>query len=92
MSESKLTGHKIWLILDGRAWEDPDGAAVYCAYSSHPEPADRIGDMKVKPYKGDTLALVKKERDEMWPDGVIYEYDEEKREDAMYMVNQKLIG
>lgn len=75
--EGKLTGVKVWLILDGRAWEDPDDASVYCAYSSHDE----------------TLEEVKKDRDDEWPDGVIYEYDEHAGEDGVnYMLNQRLIG
>jgi hypothetical protein len=75
--KGKLTGHKVWLILDARAWEDPDAAAVYCAYSSHDE----------------KLEDAKKDRDEEWPDGVIYEYDEHLGEDGVkYMINQRLIG
>ena len=75
--KGKLTGQKVWLILDGRAWSDPDSAAVYCAYSSHDE----------------TLEVVMKDRDEEWPDGVIYEYDDLKGDDGVnYMINQRLIG
>ena len=81
--KGELTGEKAWLILDARAWEDPDRASVYCAYSSHKEEG----------YEGDTLESVKKERDEEWPDGVVFEYDELKGEDGKtYIINQKLIG
>lgn len=77
MPEGKLTGEKVWLILDARAWQDPDDSCVYCAYSSHDE----------------TLEEIKKDRDEEWPDGVIYEYDEFKGVDGVnYMINQRLIG
>jgi hypothetical protein len=76
--KGKLTGKTSWLILDGRAWDDSDKASVYCAYYS--------GD-------GDTVESVKKERDEEWPDGVVFEYDELKGDDGqMYIINQRLIG
>lgn len=89
--EGKLTGEKVWIILDARAWEDPDKAAVYCAYSSHKEPPDP--ETETEGHEGDTLELVKKERDEDWPDGVIYEYDDYVGEDGKnYIINQKLIG
>lgn len=69
---------KAWLILDGRAWDDPDRAAVYSSGSEE---------------NGETLKDIKKERDEDWPDGVVFEYDLEKREDGKtYMINQTLIG
>jgi hypothetical protein len=89
--KGKLTGEKVWLILDGRAWDDPDKASVYCAYSSHKEPPDPETDYGG--YDGDTLEHVKKDRDENWPDGVVFEYDEKEDEDGeMWIVNLKLIG
>jgi hypothetical protein len=87
----KLTGEKVWLILDARAWGDPDRASVYEAFSSHKEPPDP--DSGFKGYEGDTLKKVKKIRKKEWPDGVIFEYDEEIQEDgSMQVVNQRLIG
>ena len=87
----KLTGEKVWLILDARAWEDPDAASVYCAFSSHKEGPDPETDFDG--YGGDTLEKVKKARDEDWPDGVVFEYDEQEDEDGkIWIVNLKLIG
>ena len=89
--KGKLTGEKLWTILDGRAWDDQDKASVYCAYSTHKEPPDE--ETEYKGYSGDTLEKVKKERDEEWPDGVVFEYDELAGNDGvMYAINQKLIG
>ena len=89
--DGKLTGEKLWLILDARAWGDPDKAAVYCAYSSHKQEPDP--ELSPEGYEGDTLEKVKKERDEEWPDGVIYEYDEFNGIDGVnYAINQRLIG
>jgi hypothetical protein len=89
--KGKLTGNKVWLILDGRAWDDPDKASVYCCYSSHKEPPDEA--LGYEGSDGDTLEYVKKERDEHWPDGVIFEYEEKKGDAGTnYMINQKLIG
>ena len=69
---------KVWLILDGRAWDDPDNAAVYEAFSSD---------------EGDTLESVKATRKKEWADGVIYEYDSVRKPDGTdWMENQKLIG
>ena len=67
---------KVWLILDSRAWEDPDKAAVYCAYSEH---------------ENETLEDVKKDRDKEWPDGVIFEYDAVKRDGKDLIINQRRI-
>ena len=87
----KPTGEKVWLILDGRAWEDPDRASVYEAFSSHKEPPDP--ETGYDGYGGDTLEIVKKTRDKEWPDGVIFEYDEEEEENGeIWIVNLKLIG
>ncbi len=68
---------KVWLILDSRAWKDPDRAAVYCAYSEH---------------ENETLEDVKKDRDKEWPDGVIFEYDAVEKEGVDEIINQRLIG
>ncbi len=75
-----------WLILDGRAWDDPDKACVYCAYDSR--------DSK--------LAEVYKDRDEDWPDGVIFEYEQHIKKEydeklgkdkfTTYILNKKLLG
>jgi len=69
-----------WLILDGRAWDDPDRACVYCAYDST--------DSK--------FSEVYKDRKRHWPDGVIFEYEQHiKKEDnkfVTYILNQKLLG
>lgn len=71
------TTNKTWLILDSRAWSDPDDAICYEAFDS----------------EDDTLESVKAARKERWPDGVIFEYDQEEREDGKtYLVNQTLIG
>lgn len=89
--KGKLTGEKVWTILDGRAWSDPDRASVYEAFSSHKEPPDK--GMLFKGYGGDTLETVKKNRDKNWKDGVVFEYDELLGDDGvMYAINQKLIG
>ena len=89
--EGKLTGEKVWLILDARAWEDPDRASVYEAFSTHKEGPDP--DVDYGGYAGDTLEIVKKTRDKDWPDGVIFEYDEEENENGeVWLVNLKLIG
>jgi hypothetical protein len=92
MRKKKLTGEKVWIIYDGRAWsQDTDDCAVYEAFSSHKEPPDE--ESEFKGYEGDTLEKVKKTRDEEWPDGVIFEYDEEVQENGdKYIVNQTLIG
>jgi hypothetical protein len=70
---------RVWLILDGRAWDDPDDAAVYEAFSEE---------------DGDTVESVTKTRDEDWEDGVIFEYDVEACPDAErnLLVNQRLVG
>lgn len=88
----EITGEKVWIIYDGRAWsQDTDDCAVYEAFSSHKEFPDP--ELSFEGYEGDTLESVKKRRDEEWPDGVIFEYDEEVQEDgAKHIVNQKLIG
>ena len=89
--KGKLTGEKVWLILDSRAWDDPDRASVYCCYSSHKEPPDE--ELGFEGYDGDTLEHVKNQRDENWTDGVIFEYDEKRGDDGTdYMINQRLIG
>jgi hypothetical protein len=82
---------KVWIIFDGRAHtEDTDDCSVYEAFSSHREPPD---DGNPKGYEGDTLEKVKKVRDKDWPDGVIFEYDEEIQKDGQaYIINQRLIG
>lgn len=53
---------RAWIIYDSRAEEEAGAseAAVYCAYSEE---------------LGETLAMVVKDRDTEWPDGVIFEYD-----------------
>jgi hypothetical protein len=82
---------KVWLILDGRAWDDPDKASVYCAYSSEKEPPDE--ETNYEGFSGYTLDMVKKERDEDWPDGVIFEYESVTRKDGKpWLENQTLIG
>lgn len=69
-----------WLILDGRAWDDPDKASVYCAYDSTDE----------------TLEQVFKDRNEFWSDGVVFEYEQlikkENGKYITYIINQKLLG
>ena len=69
---------KVWIIFDGRAWtQDTDDCAVYEVFS---EPEENLKD-------------VRRARKERWPDGVIFEYDEEKGKDGEnYLVNQRLIG
>jgi hypothetical protein len=87
----KLTGEKVWTILDARAWDDPDRASVYEAFSSHKEPADLVTETPA--WNGDTLESVKKRRDKEWEDGVIFEYDELLGDDEVtYAINEKLIG
>lgn len=75
-----LKPKKSWLILDGRAWDDPDRACVYCAYDSTDE----------------NIEQVFADRNSDWPDGVIFEYDQEvkieKGKVVTYIVNQRLIG
>jgi hypothetical protein len=83
---------KVWVIYDGRANTMPtEDCAVYCAYSSEKEEPDE--ELCPGGFDGYTLEMVKKERDEEWPDGVIFEYDEVKKEDGKnYLDNQTLIG
>ena len=75
-----LLPKKSWIIFDGRAWDDPDSACVYCAYDS----CDK------------TLEDVKKDRAEFWEDGVIFEYDQDiKKVDGQfitYIINKRFIG
>ena len=88
----RLTGEKVWIIFDGRAWsQDTDDCSVYEAFSSYKEPPDE--ELDFEGCDGDTIEIVKKTRDKEWPDGVIFEYDEEAQEDGeMHIINQRLIG
>lgn len=69
---------KAWLIMDGRGWTDPDDAAVYESFYEG---------------SGDTRESVLAHRDEEWPDGVVYEYDEIRKADGKdWLENETLIG
>lgn len=75
LSKEKLTGHKIWLIFDGRAHMlNTDDCTVYEAFSSH---------------NGDTLKTVQLIRNKNWKDGVIFEYDEATRDNKNYIINER---
>lgn len=58
MGKDKLG--KVWIIYDGRAWNDPDEASVYEAFSEE---------------QGETEEDALNTRNNSWPDGVVYAYD-----------------
>lgn len=63
---------KVWIIFDGRAIDNTDDASVYEAMSEE---------------DGATREEAIKTRNEDWPDGFVFEYDD----DNGTLVNQRFI-
>lgn len=66
--------NKMWIIYDGRSIDNTDDASVYVALEEE---------------DGETRKSALKIRDEDWPDGFVFEYDiNEKNE----LINKLFIG